>query len=128
MGQIIVDYIPGTNQVSLTGASAALTFDGKKAVTYPQVLRSRLTLEGSAGAVALKFADNDGNSWAQTATIPKVGTVIVEPAPTGITNSTTGAGTASLGTNCPAATPSAPYTWLQMTASDGTIVVVPAWK
>ena len=47
---------------------------------------------------------------------------------TQISQSTTGTGTALLGTNCPAATVSAPYTWFQMTTSDGSLVYVPAWK
>ncbi|HZQ53326.1 MAG TPA: hypothetical protein VFB14_14075 [Bryobacteraceae bacterium] len=40
----------------------------------------------------------------------------------------TGSGSAALGANCPAATPSAPYTWIKMTANDGSTVYVPAWK
>jgi hypothetical protein len=45
-----------------------------------------------------------------------------------ITNNQTGSGSAALGANCPAATPSAPYTWIKMTANDGSTVYVPAWK
>lgn len=41
---------------------------------------------------------------------------------------TTGAGTALLGTNSPAVTNTAPYTWLTMTSSDGSTVYIPAWK
>lgn len=40
----------------------------------------------------------------------------------------TGGGTAALSTNCPANTPTAPYTWFQFTSSDGSVVYVPAWK
>ena len=40
----------------------------------------------------------------------------------------TGAGSAALGSNCPAVTASAPYKWLKMTTSDGSTVYVPAWK
>ncbi len=39
----------------------------------------------------------------------------------------TGAGTALLGTNSPAGTVAAPYTWLKAISSDGTIVWIPAW-
>jgi hypothetical protein len=39
----------------------------------------------------------------------------------------TGSGSAALGNNAPGATPSQPYTWFQMQASDGTTVYVPAW-
>ena len=43
------------------------------------------------------------------------------------TNST-GAGTASLSTNCPAVTATAPYTWLTAISSDGSTVYIPCWK
>lgn len=41
---------------------------------------------------------------------------------------TTGAGTALLGTNSPATALSAPYTWIQVTTSDGSTGYVPVWK
>lgn len=41
---------------------------------------------------------------------------------------TTGAGSASLGSNCPAVTAGHPYTWLQVTSSDGSTVYIPAFK
>lgn len=40
----------------------------------------------------------------------------------------TGAGTPLLGTNCPAITLSAPYTWITAQSSDGSTVYIPAWK
>lgn len=43
------------------------------------------------------------------------------------TNST-GAGSASLGSNSPAVTNSAPYTWIRAVSSDGSTVFIPAWK
>jgi lysophospholipase L1-like esterase len=41
---------------------------------------------------------------------------------------TTGAGSAALGANCPASTASAPYTWIEAKAADGSTVYLPAWK
>jgi hypothetical protein len=41
---------------------------------------------------------------------------------------TTGAGKASLGSNCPAVNCAAPYTWIQATAADGSTVYIPAFK
>lgn len=41
---------------------------------------------------------------------------------------TTGAGTASLGTNCPASVPTAPYTWVRVLSSDGTVCFMPLFK
>ncbi|CAK0754879.1 exported hypothetical protein [Azospirillaceae bacterium] len=41
----------------------------------------------------------------------------------------TGGGTALLGAaNCPASTVSAPYAWIKVQSSDGSIVYIPAWK
>lgn len=40
----------------------------------------------------------------------------------------TGSGSAALGTNCPAVTPTAPYTWIKIQSSDGSVVYVPAYK
>jgi hypothetical protein len=41
---------------------------------------------------------------------------------------TTGTGSASLGSNCPATTTTAPYKWLKIQLSDGSNVFVPCWK
>ena len=41
---------------------------------------------------------------------------------------TTGAGTALLGTNCPADTSSAPYTWIKVLAADNSVCYIPVWK
>lgn len=41
---------------------------------------------------------------------------------------TTGAGSALLATNCPAVTATAPYTWIQVTTSDGSTGYSPVWK
>jgi len=54
--------------------------------------------------------------------------------PTKVTSSlqfgtnTTGAGSASLGTNSPATTNTGPYTWIQAKSSDNSTVYIPAWK
>lgn len=45
-----------------------------------------------------------------------------------ISQNSTGAGTPLWGTNCPASTLTAPYTWIKMISSDGSTVYVPAWK
>jgi hypothetical protein len=45
-----------------------------------------------------------------------------------VTANSTGSGSAALGANCPAITPSAPYTWIKVTANDGSTVYIPAWK
>jgi hypothetical protein len=43
-------------------------------------------------------------------------------------SNTTGAGSASLGSNCPAVTPSAPYRWIGITTEDGSTAYLPCWK
>jgi len=45
-----------------------------------------------------------------------------------IAGNTTGGGTALLGTNSPAVTNSAPYTWFTVTTSDGSVGYIPVWK
>lgn len=51
---------------------------------------------------------------------------------TGIINfagtNTTGAGIAAFGTNSPAVTLTAPYTWLQIKTADGSTAYIPCWK
>ena len=74
--------------------------------------------------------DNGGNS-VPVAIFGVNGTTKLSISSSGIlqyNTNTTGSGTALLGTNCPATTVSAPYTWLQMQSSDGNTVYVPAWK
>lgn len=41
---------------------------------------------------------------------------------------TTGSGSALMGSNSPATINTAPYTWMQVKAADGTTVYIPAWK
>jgi len=48
--------------------------------------------------------------------------------PVKMSQNATGSGAAALGANCPAVTLGAPYTWLKLTAADGSTVYVPAWK
>jgi hypothetical protein len=43
-------------------------------------------------------------------------------------NESTGAGTALLGTNCPAVTVSAPFKWLKIKTQDGSTAYIPVWK
>jgi hypothetical protein len=43
-------------------------------------------------------------------------------------NDGAGAGSAELGSNCPATDPSTPYTWVEGTAVDQSTIWVPVWK
>ncbi len=57
----------------------------------------------------------------------QTGNVVIQDVPKFI-NGTTGGGTALLGTNSPAITNSAPYTWITVKTSDGSTAYIPAWK
>ena len=43
-------------------------------------------------------------------------------------SNSTGSGIALLAANSPASIVSAPYTWIKVTVTDGTVCYVPAWK
>jgi hypothetical protein len=43
-------------------------------------------------------------------------------------SNSTGAGSAALGANSPAVTLTAPYTWIKVNTSDGSVAYIPAWK
>ena len=45
-----------------------------------------------------------------------------------IGDNSTGAGNASLGSNSPAVTNTAPYTWIKIRTADGSTAYIPAWK
>ena len=90
-------------------------------------------LEGAASNSAAIIVAKQGSSGTGDAFQAQnsSGTVLYSVSSAGIPKhsvNSTGAGTALLGTNSPANTLSAPYTWLQFTSSDGSTVYVPAWK
>jgi hypothetical protein len=90
---------------------------------------------GFAGGQAGDFYyDNAGKSWygprpsGSTPTWPQIGTQLNGEVQISSDNNTTGSTTAALGSNSPATTGTAPYTWVKLYASDGSVVYVPAWK
>jgi hypothetical protein len=58
--------------------------------------------------------------------VQDLGTIAPEIVVT-LTVNAAGTGTAVLGTNCPAVTPAAPATWVQVTLPDGTLGWTPVW-
>ncbi len=102
------------------------------------------TIKGSGGGSARALnIGTDGTtaiaiSTAQAVSIPQTlavtgtstltGAVTLSAVPRFNGTNTTGAGVTAVGTNCPAVTPTAPYTWIQATSSDGSTVYIPAWK
>ena len=75
----------------------------------------------STGATTVVFDIGAGQS--STSTILTLGGVIRFNG-----QNTTGAGSAALGSNSPATTNTAPYTWIRAVSSDGSTVYIPAWK
>lgn len=61
-------------------------------------------------------------------TIDQDGTTIFDGGVRFNSGNTAGAGTALLGSNSPAITNTAPYTWLTAIVSDGSTVYIPGWK
>lgn len=56
------------------------------------------------------------------------GQIFIGDVPKFAGTNTTGAGSALLGTNCPAGTLTAPYTWVKIVTADGSTAYIPAWK
>lgn len=75
---------------------------------------------GNGGNVTINAGANSGSG---TSGIIVLGSVTKYSG-----TNTTGSGTALLGSNCPASTLTAPYTWFKMQSSDGSTVYLPAWK
>lgn len=79
----------------------------------------------STGQLTLAGAGTDAGI---TITPSGTGKIILSAIPRFNGTNSTGAGTALLGTNSPASTLSAPYTWISVISSDGSQCFIPAWK
>lgn len=92
---------------------------------------------GSAGAPAISFSadPNTGiRGGSDVLTLTTAGTDAFSINASGVLKNllagseSTGAGTATAPTNCPAVTPGNPYTWLKVLSSDGSTCYIPMWK
>lgn len=112
------------NAATATGGGTAIGPSATAAI-YGLAIGWGTQVSGGGGGVAIG-RDVEGTS-ASTSTTNEIalGTANHQVK---ISNNATGTGSALLGTNCPAVTVSAPYTWLKMTAGDGNTVYIPAWK
>jgi hypothetical protein len=97
--------------------------------TYQEGARIRFISSGTVSDAANGFAkgiefltNTAGNASSASFSVQPDGTVKFHK------NNTTGAGSAALGSNCPAVTVAAPYTWIQVTTSDGSTAYIPVWK
>ena len=107
-GQEAKNYFGGSTSVGVNSVSADATFrvyDGTS----------------TTGSTSVVFDIGAGQS--STSTILTLGGVIKFGG-----QNTTGAGSASLGSNSPATTNTAPYTWIRAVSSDGSTIYIPGWK
>ena len=103
------DGVAETGSDTGDGLELGAYADGGGAIDYPiKITRA------SAGAITL--GGTSARSVVLTG-VPKFGGT-----------NTTGAGTPLWGTNCPAVTVTAPYTWIRATSSDGSTVYIAAYK
>jgi hypothetical protein len=105
---------------NFTGTSNTCTFTSGSAVSLAGYLNC-------AGAYS-NTANVDFVTYSNTATSQILVQGVANVSQLKVTTNSTGAGTALLGTNCPAVTVSAPYTWFKCISSDGSTVYLPAWK
>lgn len=124
----------GSNVTVQSGDTvASFLARGADGTNYPNVGNIAFNAEGaiSTGVIPGRFIISTANAagavtermrWASDGLATLTG--ILKYAGT----NTAGSGSAALGSNSPAVTNTAPYTWFQMQSSDGSTVYVPAWK
>lgn len=119
-GNVGVGAAPGAGtDVARSSTNGTIRAYDQTATTGSTEFRIRAGAGQSTNPLMRVYA-NDGTTllWALASTgIPTFGG-----------GNTTGAGTALLGTNSPAVTLTAPYTWLTVITADGSTAYVPAWK
>ena len=141
----------GTGLISLTAANAVLIGTGYAGLGSG-VPANTVAIEGNVGIgtttpvygldVAKSGASGTARFYDQTATTGATGVTITRGAAqtgastllsvngvvafTGDNNG--GAGTALLGSNSPAVTNTAPYTWIKIRTADNSVAYIPVWK
>lgn len=84
----------------------------------PTVIDTGTSVGGTVGAIDFKIGGTAKYQITTGGTLKNVAAG----------NESTGAGSAILGANSPAATLTAPYTWVKIVTSDGSTAYIPAWK
>lgn len=115
-----------------TSSSGTVAVTAINAFAIPTLLASSATTYSDSANVYIAGAPTtSGGNVTQTrawALYIAAGNLFLGGLPKfGGTNST-GAGVTAVGTNCPAVTASAPYTWFSVIAADGSACFLPAWK
>lgn len=107
--RLIVVRIPGANGEALYIGSDVINANA---------FEIRSDIEGTGTVRPLIFSANLTTQLTLQAASPYVK----------FAEGSTGAGSAALGANSPAATVTAPYTWIKVASADGSTVYIPAWK
>lgn len=104
------------------GASVRLTLDSQDTPTAGRVNSS---LFGSGKHLSLSNSGSEVVSVTADGTLTLAGGQLKYGNPS---NQTTGGGSAALGANSPAVSPTAPNTWWKVTLADGSQGFIPVWK
>lgn len=123
--------VTSTVQLPAQTASRALFTDANSNVTTNSltgtgnvVMSASPTLSGTIAAASQTLS----GSLTVGTTLGVTGVLTLTAVPRFNGGNTTGAGSALLGANSPAATLTNPYTWFTVTTSDGSTGYVPVWK
>jgi len=137
----VQDSVDGTKRI-LFNASGGTT-STRTMLSSTQTIDRTITLPDAAGTVVLNTSGTlaapgaIGGTTASTGaftsgtfstTLAVTGALTMAAVPRFNGTNTSGAGTALLGANSPAVTNSAPFTWFQVTTSDGSTGYIPVWK
>jgi len=124
-GQTYVGYNAGQPTATQSNSATAVGYQASAGEGDNASAFGANTAAKAPGAVAIGTDSSGNGATTTTANTIALGTANHKVQ---ISNNATGSGSATLGSNSPATTTAAPYTWLKMTAGDGTTVYVPAWK
>ncbi|MBL8142381.1 MAG: hypothetical protein JNM38_14790 [Acidobacteria bacterium] len=86
------------------------------------------TIQSGASDRSLRFGTGSAGASTNRLSLKDDGTLELTAPPKFGAGNTPGAANASLGANCPASSPSAPFTWLAIRAADGQIAYIPCWR
>jgi hypothetical protein len=123
------------NSVTTQNVTASGSNSAASGTWQPWRFISTISQSGTAGYTCLTINPTESSTGSGTKRLLDLqvgGTTKFNVDHTGIPQfagtNTTGTGSAALGANSPATTNTAPYTWIEVLAADGSTVYIPAWK
>jgi hypothetical protein len=126
---------PALSVASATAGIFSVFVHGTNGHTYMGTGGGSLFVTNSKNSAgATMFSVTSGGAFSMPGTLAVTGAttltgvLTMSAVPRFNGTNTTGAGTALLGTNSPAVTNTAPFTWFQVTTSDGSTGYIPVWK